>query len=247
MLSMKSNQNIENIKERVALACRIAYYEGLREDFGNEPSGHISVRDESTEGYLIMPGHLHGQGKGLRDITVDDVIVVDLDGKLVEGRHDPVEEIVIHTSIYKARPEIKSVLHLHPPAAVALASTDQTILPISIRSSYFAEGVPILERGPGIIDNEEIAEEMTKKLGNYNALIHKGHGIVTAGRNLEEACLLGIYLEGSARNQLMAKQFGGSLKPFDRQAAVEYARSHSLANRRNLWQYFENKWKDAKV
>ena len=233
----------DELKKRIARANRIAYNEGLREDTGNEIAGHISVRTGST---LLMPGHLHDQGGGLRNMTSEDIIEVDLDGNKVSGRLDPVEEVVIHTFIYKARPEINCVTHLHAPTATALGSTDQTILPLSIRSSYFAEGVPVLERGPGIIDNEDIAADMMAAMGKHNVLIHKGHGIVTAGRNMEEACTLALFLEGAAKNQLLAKQLG-NLKPFDKAVALEYARTHSLDKRKYVWLSFEKKWKDIQV
>lgn len=229
----------------MALACRILYEEGLREEIGNEAAGHVSVRFEKTN-TVIMPGHLHHYGKGLRDITISDIIELDLEGKKLAGTRDPVEEYYIHTFIYKARPEINSVVHAHLPTATALASTNSTIMPISIRSSYFAEGVPILESGPGIIDNESIAEEMVKTMGGHNALIHKGHGAVVTGRCLEEACILALFLEGSAKNQLIAGQLG-DLRPFEARSAIEYAISHSLDRRKDIWHYFENKWKRLKV
>ena len=233
----------EDFRKRIARANRIAYLEGLREERGNEIAGHISVRTGST---ILMPGHMHDQGKGLPDLTSEDIIEVDMNGRKISGRHDPVEEVVIHTFIYNSRPEIQSVAHLHAPTATALASTDSTILPLSIRSSYFAEGVPILERGPRIIDDEDIAGEMIRVMGNHNVLIHKGHGVVTCGRNLEEACTLMLFLEGSAKSQLLAKQFG-NLKPFDKLEAMEYARTHSLDKRKYVWLSLENKWKDLKV
>lgn len=233
------------MKERLALAHRIAFFEGLREESGNEHSGHISVRSNNNPDRFLILGHLHHDGEGLRNAETEDILTVDLEGRKIEGKHEVVEEIGIHTSIYKARPEIMSVFHMHPPAAVALGSTDQKIEMLSMRSTYFVEGVAILDTGPGVIDTEEIASEMVKKLGNLNALIHKGHGVVTVGRTLEEACLLGLYLEGSARNQILAKQFGGELKPFSNKLAFEYANSHSLAKRPFLWRYYENKWKDV--
>ena len=232
-------KGVNELKRRVALANRIAYNEGLHEEFGNEFSGHISVRKDSN---IIIPGHLHDFGKGLRDIKIDDIITVDLNGRLIDGKHEPVDEVIIHTSIYKARPEIKSVAHLHSPVSVALASTDTAILPLSMRSSFFCERLPILERGPGVINDEEMAAVMIKLLGKSNALIHKGHGVITAGRNLEEACVLALYLEGAAKNQLLSHQLGGSLKPFKRKDAIEYAKSHQLHQRRFIWTYFENKW-----
>lgn len=234
----------EELKKRIARANRIMYLEGLKEDKGNEIAGHISVRTASQT--VLMPGHLHDQGKGLPDITSEDIIEVDMDGKKVEGRLDPVEEVVIHTFIYKARPEINCVTHLHAPTATALGSTDSTILPISIRSSYFAEGIPVLKRGPGIIDNEDIAAEMISVMGQHNVLIHKGHGVVTAGRNMEEACTLAIFLEGAARNQLIAQQLGHPT-PFEKSAAIAYANTHGLDKRKYVWLSYENKWKDLKV
>lgn len=234
-----------SLKRRVALACRIAYLEGLHEQLGHEPSGHISVRDES--GHITMPGHLHELGRGLGDITARDMIVVDMDGKKIEGKLKPVDELVLHTSIYKARSEVRSVAHFHAPTAVALASTDKTILPISNRSCRFAEGVPVLETDPGIIHNNEIAREMVEKLGQRNVLIHRGHGIVTVGRNLEEAVLLAMYLEGAARQQLMAEQLEKVIRLYNMEKAVAYARTHSPSEEQDLWKYYENKWKNIRV
>lgn len=231
-----------NIKERVALACRIAYSEGLHEVLGHEPSGHISVRDESNR--IIMPGHLHGLGRGLKDIAAEDIIVVDINGKRIEGKRVPVEEVVIHTSIYNARPDVRSVAHLHLPAAGALACTDKTLLPISLKSCHFAEGLVIFETDPTLIDNMEIARAMAEKLGQRKALIHRGHGAVTVGRNLEEAVLLAIYLEGAARDQLLAEQLGKITKTYDVEKAIRFAESHNLSKHQELWQYFENKWKN---
>jgi L-fuculose-phosphate aldolase len=238
-----AQQSKTTIKRRVAMANRIAYFEGLHEEFGNEFSGHISVRFKDS---IIMPGHVHDFGKGLKDITSKDMIIVNMDGKVIEGRLEPVDEVVIHTSIYKARQEINSVLHLHSPASVALASTDASILPISMRSSYFVEGVPVLEKGPGIIDNEEMASEMVHLLGNHNALLHKGHGVITVGHNLEEACILGLYLEGAARNQIVARQLG-NLKPFSKEDALKFANSRSLNNKASVWKYYERKWANKRA
>lgn len=227
------------LKRRVALANRIAYQEGLHEEFGNEFSGHISIRYDENK--LLMPGHLHDRGRGLKDVTANDIITVDFEGNVIDGKLEPVDEFVIHASIYKARSEANSVLHLHSPASVALASTDAKILPISMRAAYFIDGVPILERGPGVIADDDIATEMVRILGNRNVLIHKGHGVVTVGHNLEEACILGLYLEGAARNQLMAMRFG-NLRPFAPDDAKRFAESRPLEKRTAIWKYYENKW-----
>jgi len=237
-------KQIERVKGRIALACKIMYCEGMKDELGFEFAGHISVRTSANR--FVMPGHLHHKFRGLFDLKAKDMIVVDLNGKVVTGNLDPVDEVVIHSCIYKARPEVNSVVHMHPPAATALASTDQTIIPISIKSSFFDGSVPVLKRGPCLIDNDEIAYELVEKLGNHPAVIHKGHGIVTAGKNLEEACLLAILLESSARSQILAKQFG-NLIPFEKNMIKEFNRKMKLAEHPEMWEYYERKWKLARI
>ena len=228
------------LKQRIALACRICYEEGMCEQLGPEFAGHISIRTGPNR--ILMPGHLHDSGRGLKDIRADDIIAVDLNGKRLEGKHDPVEEVVIHTSIYKARSDAKSVVHLHAPFSTAIASSASNILPIMLKSCYFVD-TPILDIGPTLLKDEKTTSIMAKKLGDRQALIHKGHGIVTVGRSLEEACTLALFLEGSARMQYISGQFG-RLVPFTREQALDFAKKGNFVEDSSYWRYFENKWKD---
>lgn len=236
--------SLQGLKERIALACRIAYFEGLCEQFGNEYAGHISVK--IGENRILMPGHTHQFGRGLRDMAAADMITVDMDGRRVDGELEPVDEVFIHTSVYKARPDVGSVAHLHPPVATALASTDGSLSHISLRSCYFADGVAILERGPMLIDTVNAAEELADKLGKRSVVIHRGHGLVTVGKNLAEACLRVVYLEGALRFQLLARQLG-NLKPFDEESVRRFASSHDMSQSEEAWLYYENKWKHSKA
>lgn len=228
------------LKQRIALACKICYEEGLCEQLGPEFAGHISVRTEPNR--ILMPGHLHGSGKGLKDIRADDIIAVDLNGKQLEGKHDPVEEVVIHTSIYKARSDAKSVAHLHAPFSTAIASSASSILPVMLKSCYFVD-TPILDIGPTLLKDERTTSIMVKKLGAQRALIHKGHGIVTVGRSLEQACTLALFLEGAAKMQYISRQFG-RLVPFSHEQALDFAKKGNFVEDNSYWRYFENKWKD---
>ncbi|MDA4124657.1 MAG: class II aldolase/adducin family protein [Thaumarchaeota archaeon] len=232
--------SVANLRRRIAFACRIAFLEGLHEELGNEYAGHISVRTDNDR--ILMPGHVHELARGLGEMTSGDIISLDLNGRVVEGKLNPVDEVYIHTHIYQARPEVNSIAHLHPPTATALGSTDAQLLPISLRGSLFADGVPVLKRGPRLIDDHEIADEMVARLGNRKAIIHKGHGVVTVGRNLEEACFLMISLEGAARNQILASHFG-KVVPFDEANVSEYAKKVDLSKKTEGWKYYENKWK----
>jgi len=231
---------IAKLKRRIAFACRIAYLEGLHEELGNEYAGHISVRTDDNR--ILMPGHVHEFARGLREMTSSDIISLDMNGRVIEGKLDPVDEVYIHTHVYQKRPEIRSVAHLHPPAATAMGSTDAQILPISLRGSIFADGVPVLKHGPRLIDDHAIAAEMVARLGNHKVIIHKGHGVVAVGRNLEEACSLMINLEGAARHQILASHFGEVIS-FDKESASEYSKKVDLSTNIESWRYYENKWK----
>ncbi len=227
------------LKQRIALACRICYEEGLCEHHGPEFAGHISVRVD--ENRILMPGHLHDFGKGLKDISAEDIIVVDLDGKRREGKHEPVDEVVIHTSIYKARGDAKSVTHLHAPFSTAIASSSSRIRPVMLKSCYFVD-TPILDIGPTLLKDEKTTSKMVKKLGDHRALIHKGHGIVTVGKSFEEACTLALFLEGAAKMQYIAGHFG-ELEPFSQEQALEFAKKGNFLEDSSYWRYYENKWR----
>jgi ribulose-5-phosphate 4-epimerase/fuculose-1-phosphate aldolase len=238
-----TTSSLERIKHRIALACRIMYNEGLREELGFEFAGHISVKISKDK--FVMPGHLHDSARGFSRLTPRDMITVDLNNNVIEGTLKPVDEVVIHSEVYKARDDARSVVHMHAPAATAIASTNEPIVPISLRSSYFSDGVPVLKLGPRLIDSQKIARELVRKLGNHSTAIHKGHGIVTVGRTLEEACFLAILLEGSARNQLYASQFG-KLVPFDKTKSTEFSKQMNLAEHSEFWKYYERKWTEEK-
>lgn len=239
-----TDSSLQNLKEKIALACRIAYFEGLCEQLGNEYAGHISVK--IGEDRILMPGHTHQFGRGLRDMAADDMIVVDMKGKRVEGNLEPVDEVVIHTSVYKARPDVGAVVHVHPPVATALASTDGSLSYLSLRSCFFADGIGVLERGPMLIDNTEVAEDLVKNLGKRSVVIHRGHGLVTVGKSLPEACIRAVYLEGALRFQLLAQQLG-HLKPFDKEQVARFSASNDLSKSDEVWLYYENKWKHSKA
>jgi ribulose-5-phosphate 4-epimerase/fuculose-1-phosphate aldolase len=237
------NSSEANLRTRIADACRICYDEGLCESLGPEFAGHISVRTGKNR--MLMPGHLHGSGRGLKDIKPEDIIAVDLNGKLLEGKHEPVEEVFIHTSIYKARDDVKSVAHLHAQFVTAIASTSTGLIPMSLKSCYFVD-TPVLDIGPTLLINEKTTSKMVEKLGNRNAVIHKGHGIVTVGKTLDEACVTAFLLEGSAKMQYISSQFG-KVVPFNRSDALEFAKGqHFASSYPAFWRYYENKWKNKK-
>jgi len=221
-------------KIKVALACRILYMEGL----GDLNLGHISSRVPGQDNIYIKP-----RGLGLEEVEVDDVIMLDLEGKKVEGKHPPHGETPIHTEIYKARGNVQSVVHLHPLITTAFSAIRGKIMPLSQDGVVFAESVPTI-LSPELITEKQQAKLLVKKLGNSNAILMLNHGIVTVGKSIEEACMNAIFLEKTLKLQLIASLFG-KIEPISREVALKMG--SELVQRpgrtKSMWDYLVRKLK----
>ncbi|MFQ6011727.1 MAG: class II aldolase/adducin family protein, partial [Nitrososphaerales archaeon] len=191
------------LKLKLSQACRILYYERST----TQGRGHQCYVLEGEK--MLIPGHLHPLGLSLGDMQPDDIITIDFDGKVLEGKHDePMGEFYIYPAIFRRRKDVKSIIHIHPPNLGILVSSGQNILPVTRDSLLFRNGLPIFEKFPLYIGSKELAEQAADKLGDANALIHKGHGAVVVGKSIESTLLTALALERAARIQLGASQTG---------------------------------------
>lgn len=190
------------VKDKLILAHRILAVYGAFE----LNLGHVSCRLEEPGRYLII-GHIHHLGKTFEDLVADDLTVMDGEGEVVQGRLRPPGERFIHTEIYKARPDVRSVAHAHPPTCVAFSVSGTDLLPVGHRGTIFAPKVPVLD-DPGQIDSPALGREVAEALGRAPALLLAGHGAVAAGESIEEAVGVMIALEDTAKLQLTASLVG---------------------------------------
>jgi ribulose-5-phosphate 4-epimerase/fuculose-1-phosphate aldolase len=197
------SERIDDIKERVALGVCILAHQGVFP----LALGHVSERVPGEELICILSGEVHDRGGTLENIDSTAIVVIDFDGKLVEGELGPPGERFIHTEIYRCRSEVRSVVHAHPPIAVALSAAGQEVLPITARSVLFAPRVEIFP-DHGQVENPRVGAEVAKALGQGCALVLRGHGSVTVGAGVEEACIRTLTLEETARQQWIASSFG---------------------------------------
>jgi L-fuculose-phosphate aldolase len=116
-------------------------------------------------------------------------------------------EAVIYTEIFKARPDVNAAVHCHAAMCVALSLADKPINWIHMQSSRFRGGTPIFPRPIYILDNEEGAA-LAKSLGDASAVMIKGHGIVTVGESIDEACINALYMERTAKILAIAGLYG---------------------------------------
>ncbi len=168
-------------RELVAKACRILG----KLELTKSSSGHVSARIEGTDKFLIRA---RGPGEsGVRFTKACDVITVDLHGKKLEGAEglDPPQEVFIHTWIYRMRPEVRSVIHIHPSTVVLFTICKRPLLPIygaydpsSLR--LLVQGIPTYPRSI-TVSNDELGKEFAEVMGEKRACLMRGHGITTVG------------------------------------------------------------------
>jgi Class II Aldolase and Adducin N-terminal domain len=112
------------LRQLLATASRILYHQGLVDYLG-----HASARVPGTDRVLIKPRHSAGV-HGLNTVTADRMVVIGLDGQLLEGKEEPPSERFIHTEIYRARPDVGSVVHTHQPMSTLMGIVGLPILPL---------------------------------------------------------------------------------------------------------------------
>jgi L-fuculose-phosphate aldolase len=164
--------------------------------------GNITIRLDE-ERILATPT---GMCKGM--LQPDDLIVLDRQGRKISGRRERTTEINMHLTIFDLRPDVRAIVHAHPPVATGFAtagrSLDLALLPEVVISFGC---IPLASYGlPG---TPEITEPMLPLIPKHNALLMANHGAVCYGEDVFEAYFRMETVEHSARIQLVAELLGG--------------------------------------
>jgi L-ribulose-5-phosphate 4-epimerase len=164
--------------------------------------GNVSIRDAGT-GYIVI------KPSGLRyeQMRPEDMIVVDLDGKVVEGSLKPSSDTASHLYIYRHRAEINSVVHTHSNYATAFAALGHAI-PVYLTAQADEFGGVIPCGGFALIGGEEIGKVVVDTMGDCPAILLKNHGVFTVGPTGEAAVKAAIMVEDIARTVWLALQLG---------------------------------------
>lgn len=163
-------------------------------------NGHCSIRLDDNR-LLINVGSCQRSC-----LTVEDICTIDMDGKLLEGRGNPPLEFHLHCGIYRARSDVKAVVHAHPKWSTFLTMAGTPYRPVYAQGSLVYP-LPLLD-SPNSINNRAMADRLAATLGDRPAALMKSHGAVAVGRDIVEAFVLATYLEENAYRQYMAMQIG---------------------------------------
>jgi ribulose-5-phosphate 4-epimerase/fuculose-1-phosphate aldolase len=197
-------ENSFAVREKLALACKLLYMEGLI-DHG----GLVGARVKEGEGNLVLiPREMRGTlGRHPGLMGADDMVVVDAVGKRIGGTNNPPSETPIFTGVFGARPDAMAVFHLHLNYATLFSIVGKPLQPVGVTGAPFGKEVPV-HPDPTLIQRPEQGAAVARTLGNRVAVILRGHGAVIVGRSIEEAFTASVMLEDNALRQFRAMQIG---------------------------------------
>jgi L-fuculose-phosphate aldolase len=208
---LKSNREKAShkaIKQELIAAGKVLVAEG-QDDFTR---GHISFRLPDNPKLFFMKAH----SIGLDEITMQNILTIDLDGNVVAGSARRHSEVFIHSEIFKARPDVNCVIHTHPTYSIALSSTGRTLKCYSQPGALFYEALGVYTDTINLIRTTEMGAGVARALGSGRGVLLKNHGVVVTGATIAEAVIGSIMLENGAMVQLLAEAAGDVAPEFPR-------------------------------
>ncbi|WP_345751644.1 class II aldolase/adducin family protein [Microbacterium rhizophilus] len=165
-------------------------------------NGHLSYRIPGTDELLI-----NSRKASRATLTADNIVRIDLDGELREGEGEPPSEFHIHTSVYRARPDVASVLHHHPHWQTVLGIARQPMQPVFSIGSFVSPELPVYETS-SLVNTREIGDELATCLGEHSVATIRHHGAIVVGEGIQEVFARAIFVEENAKKQYYASLLG---------------------------------------
>jgi HCOMODA/2-hydroxy-3-carboxy-muconic semialdehyde decarboxylase len=220
--------------EDLVAANRILAQEGVL-----DAQGHVSIRHPANPNRYLM-------SRSLAPIlvTADDIMEYDLASNPIDAKgRSSVLERFIHCEIYKARPDVKAVIHSHSPTVVPFSVTQVPLRPIIHVASFLWVGVPVFEirdaGGPAttlLVTNAALGKALAQTLGDKPVALMRGHGNVVVGPDVQLAVRYALYTELNAKLQAIAIGLGGPITYISaEEGAARDKRPADLARAWDLW------------
>jgi L-ribulose-5-phosphate 4-epimerase len=172
--------------------------------------GNFSLRDPETGYICITPS-----GMDYEDLDPSDVVVVDEQGKVIDGARTPSIETPMHTMVYRKRKDVFGVVHTHSVFATAWASCDVKF-PLIAAELAALVGEPVKTAPYQRMGTVELAEIVTETLQDKYAVLMANHGLLAVGPNMKTAFSHAVIVEEAAKITFYAQMLG-HLKEMDQE------------------------------
>lgn len=222
--------NTDEIKLQIAKGVRMLVNADLL-----DMNGHLSYRVPGTDHVLI-----NSRRASRASLNVEDVVMIDLDGTIIDGNNEPPSEYHIHTSTYRVRPDVNSILHHHPHWQTVLGIARQKMEPVFSIGSFVEPEMPIYETS-SLVNTKEIGDELAAKLGDFDVMTIRHHGSVVVGDNVQDVFARAVFVEENSKKQYFASLLG-PLQPLTGDN-LERTRETNWSSKigKKVWDYHEEK------
>jgi L-ribulose-5-phosphate 4-epimerase len=200
-------------------------------------SGHVSIRIPGQDAFVIQIGS-HSRA----EVDLASMLVVDYDGKVLEGDGQPPSEIPIHIEILKARPDVQAVLHSHMELAIAFTMMEGvTLQPMRARASRWKSGIPT-DPDPSHVKTTEQGRALARTLGPHHAVLMRAHGLTLVAESPQALFIDAVHFKENATAQMQALQAGAKPLPLT-DAEIEQIEKMEMRDWhiKKLWNYYVRK------
>ena len=206
------------IKLETAATTRLLEAEGIL-----DYSGHVSTRIPGRDAFVIQIG-----STSRAEVGPESMLVVDYDGKVLEGDGQPPSELPIHLEILRARPDVQSVLHSHMELAIAFTMMEGVkLVPMRARASRWKSGIPT-DPDPSHIKLPEQGRALAQTLGPHHAVLMRAHGLCLVAELVQALFVDAVHFKENATAQMQALQAGAKPMPLT-DAEIEQIEKHGNA------------------
>jgi ribulose-5-phosphate 4-epimerase/fuculose-1-phosphate aldolase len=174
----------------------------VKDGIAHGAQGNVSALDRDSGLLAITPTSIPYE-----EMVVEDVVVVDVHGKLVEGKWNPTSEAPMHTLFYRQRPDVGAIVHSHAPYSTVFAII-HTPIPVVLTESARFVGHPVSVAPYHPPGTEKLGRIAMESMGSGVAVLLANHGLLTIGDNLSEAYDATIVVETTASVVIMAHSIG---------------------------------------
>lgn len=200
-----------NERQKLALACRILASDG----HGSGLAGQLTARGPRPNTYYMLRF-----GLGLEEVTASNLLLVDDDLAVLEGDGMPNPSNRFHLWIYRAKPNVRAIVHTHPPHVSALSMIGVPLAVAHMDTTLFHEDCAWLPTWPGTPIGDDEGRIISEAIGDKRAILLAHHGQLAACSTIDEATILGVFIERAAKLQLMAMA-AGTIQPIQPELAQE--------------------------
>jgi L-ribulose-5-phosphate 4-epimerase len=155
-------------------------------------SGTVSARDKASGLVAVKPS-----GVDYEILQPEDMVIMNLEGEILEGKMKPSSDVKTHLYIFKHRDDIHGVTHTHSPYASIFAVLGEPIPCCLTASAMLGGEIPL--GGLALVGGEEIGKEILSKIGNKKAIVMLNHGVYTIGKDCDEATKFAVEVEEIAK------------------------------------------------